>query len=63
MWRNNKNKKEKIDEILSSNKEIKDTINGLKLNIENIIRISSNDSINIQLKNINCQRTFCHTIL
>ena len=45
--------KEKIDEILSGNNEIKDTINGIKLTIENMIKTSSNDLMNFQLKNIN----------
>ena len=45
-------KREKIDETLSSIKEIKDTIKGVKLNIKNIIKSSKNDSTNYQLKNI-----------
>ena len=45
--------KEKIDELISSNNEIEDTINGIKLQIENIIKIYPNNSMNIQLKNIN----------
>ena len=45
--------KEKIDEIILGNNEIKDSINGIKLNIENIIKTSSNELINFQLKNIN----------
>ena len=43
---------EKIDDIILSNNNIKDTIEGIKLNMETIIKISSN-IINIQLKNIN----------
>ena len=38
--------KEKIDEIILGNNEIKDSINGIKLNIENMIKTSSNDLIN-----------------
>ena len=45
-------KTEKLDEIISSNKNIQDTINGIKFNIENIIKISTNNTINIQLKMI-----------
>ena len=45
--------KEKIDDIILCNNEIKDTINGIKLQIENIIKNSLDNSINIQLKNIN----------
>ena len=45
--------KEKIDELISSNNEIEETINGIKLRIENIIKIYPNNSMNIQLKNIN----------
>jgi len=44
---------EEIDDIILSINNIKDTINGTKSNIENIIRISSDNSINNQLKNIN----------
>ena len=44
--------KEKIDEIIVFN-NIKDTINGIKMNIENIIKNSYSNSLNIQLKNIN----------
>ena len=43
---------EKLDEIISINKNIKDTINGIKITIENIIKLSSNNNINIQLKMI-----------
>ena len=41
------------DDILSSINNIKDVINGIKINIDNIIRISKDNMINIQLKNIN----------
>ena len=44
---------EKIDEIISSLNNIKDTINGIKFNIENLIKISVVNTIHIQLKNIN----------
>ena len=43
---------EKIDEIIASNKNIQDVINGIKFNIENTIKISTINAINIQLKNI-----------
>ena len=45
-------KTEKIDEIISSNNNIKDTIDGIKFNIHNIIKISTTIMVNIQLKNI-----------
>ena len=45
-------KTEKIDEIISSNNNIKDTIDGIKFNIHNIIKISTTNMVNIQLKNI-----------
>ena len=44
---------EKLDEIILSNKNIQDIINGIKFNIDNIIKLSTNNSINIKLKNIN----------
>ena len=44
---------EKIDEIIASNKNIQDVINGIKFNIENTIKISTINALNIQLKNIN----------
>ena len=44
---------EKIDDIILSNKNIKDNIYGIKLQIENMIKNSSNNIMNIQLKNIN----------
>ena len=44
---------EKIDDIILSINNIKDTINGTKSLIENIIRISSNNSMNNQLKSVN----------
>ena len=43
---------EKIDEIISSNNSIKDTIDGIKFHIDNVIRISTANIVNIQLKNI-----------
>ena len=43
---------QKIDEILLANNEIQETINGIKLNIENIIKNKDINSIIIQLKNI-----------
>ena len=46
-------KTEKIDEIISSNNKIQDTIDGIKFNIDNVIKISSVNMVNIQLKNIN----------
>ena len=50
----------KIDEIISSNKNMKDAIDGIKFNIDNIIRISSVNLVNTQLKNIN---TVLNTII
>ena len=45
---------EKFDELMLANDEIKDSINGIKFQIDNIIKISSTDySIKNQLKNIN----------
>ena len=44
---------EKIDDIILSINNIKDTINGSKLLIENIIKTSSMNSMNIQLKSVN----------
>ena len=44
---------EKIDDIILSINNSKDTINGIKFNIDNIIRISSDNFVNIQLKNVN----------
>ena len=43
---------EKIDDIILSINNIKDTINGTKLTIDNIIKLSTNNNISIQLKNI-----------
>ena len=43
---------EKLVEIISSNNEIGDSIIGIKLQIDNIIKTLSNNSRNIQLKNI-----------
>lgn len=45
--------KEKIGEIILSNNKIKDTINGISVTIDNMIKSSPNDSKNFQLKNIN----------
>ena len=41
---------EKLDEIISLNNNIQDTITVIKITIENIINISTNNTINIQLK-------------
>ena len=46
-------KDEKLDEIILYNEEIKNTIIGIKLQIDNIINAYSNNSFNYQLKNIN----------
>ena len=46
-------KTEKIDEIISKNKNIKDNVDGIKLQIENIIKNSTINQINTQLKNVN----------
>ena len=45
--------KEKIDEIIQNNNKINDSINGIKLQLENIIKNSLDNLMNIQLKNIN----------
>ena len=45
--------KEKIDEIIQNNNKINDSINGIKLQLENIIKNSKDNLLNIQLKNIN----------
>ena len=42
----------KYDIILNNNK-IKESINGIKYNIENLINISTNNIVSMQLKNIN----------
>ena len=44
---------EKLEEIIKSNNNIQDIINGIKFNIENALKISTINLINIQLKNIN----------
>ena len=44
---------EKIDNIILSNENIKDSIKGTKLLIENMIKNSEEKGMNIQLKNIN----------
>ena len=41
------------DDIILSINNIKDVINSIKFNIDNIIKISSDNFINIQLKNVN----------
>jgi len=46
-------KKEKIDNIILSINNMNDTINGIKLNIDNIIKISKDNLVNLQLKNVN----------
>ena len=43
----------KIDEIIVSFSNIKDTIDGIKMSIDNLIKLSTINSMNIQLKNIN----------
>ena len=50
----------KIDEIISSNNNIKNLIDGIKFNIDNVIRISSVNLVNAQLKNIN---TLLNTVI
>ena len=44
---------DRIDEIIRSNTNINDSIKGIKISIENMIKNSLVNSINIQLKNIN----------
>ena len=44
---------EKIDDIILSINNSKDTINGIKLNIDIIIRLSTDNLMNMQLKNVN----------
>ena len=44
---------EKLDDLKSSNDEMKDSINGIKFQIDNIINITSINSVKNQLKNIN----------
>ena len=44
---------EKIDDIILSNNNIKDTINGIKINMESIIKALTANLMNVQLKNIN----------
>ena len=44
---------EKIDNIILSINNIKDTLNGAKLIIDNIIKSSSMNSVNMQLKSVN----------
>ena len=45
--------KEKLEKIILCNEEIEDSIKNIKLKIDNIIKISSKNSLNIQLQNIN----------
>ena len=44
---------EKIDDIISSINNLKETIDSAKLMLENVIRISSVNDVNVQLKGIN----------
>ena len=44
---------EKIDDIISSINNLKETIGSAKLILENVIRISSVNDVNVQLKGIN----------
>ena len=44
---------QKLDEIILSNKEIIESINGIKFQIDNIIKNNENNPINTLLKNIN----------
>ena len=44
---------EKLDEIISSNNSINDNINGIKFMLDNVIKISTINTVTIQLKNIN----------
>ena len=44
--------KDKINNIILNNNKIKESINGIKYNIENLINISTNNIISMQLKNI-----------
>ena len=44
---------ERIDDIISSINNFKETIESVKLKIENVIKISSENKINIQLKGVN----------
>ena len=50
---NKKIKLEKIDEIILINNNIKNIINGIKFTIDNIIKLSKDNNISFQLKNIN----------
>ena len=44
---------EELDKIILSLNEIKDTVDGIKIQIDNMIKNSSVNAVNIQLKNIN----------
>ena len=46
-------KVEKLDKIISNNNKIEDSINDIKLKMDNIMITSSKNPLNIQLKNIN----------
>ena len=50
---NEKNIVEKLDKIILNNNKIEDSINDIKLKMDNIINISTKNPLNIQLKNIN----------
>ena len=54
---------EKINDIKSSIKNIDDTIRGAKLMIENILRISTMDVVNIQLKTKFFSSSLCNISL
>ena len=45
--------KEKLDEIIKNNENIKETINGIKIMVDNVIKNSEINEMNMQLKNIN----------
>ena len=44
---------DKVNDIKSSINNINDTVKGLKFNLENIIRISTEEMVKVQLKNVN----------
>ena len=52
-------KAERIDAIISSINNLKETIYSAKLIIENVIKISSIHNVNIQLKRANVIIKFC----
>ena len=43
---------DKINDIILNNNKIKESINGIKYNIENLINISTNNIVSMQLKKI-----------